>query len=543
MTDFKKYKNFQQLILHISMDFINLSPSKVDATINHALAVIGKFTNSDRSYVFQLNRGDNTLSNSHEWCADGIEPQIDNLQNVQLKSHPWFSKHLLGKEPVLINDVQNLPEEAREEKTHLQAQGIQSLLVAPMIYSNSQIGLVGFDTVRHKRKWSDNRVELLRVIADIFTNALIHRSVVTKMHESEEQHRLLVENLNDGIVISQNDKFIFLNKQFAGMLGYSYDELIMADYRSVYTNKGLEILQERAQRRQKGESVPSRYETVFKKKNGSNLNVEANVRIINYHNAPATFAVISDITDRKKTERYQRKLETELLKRQKVTSMGLFAGGIVHNIRNILTVIIGRAQLLKQKMPDLKEPDIIIVNADKIVKMTDNFLKKSKREQIEKATDIDLNDLLKTEIVYMESNQYVKNRINIRFDLDREIPAVRGHYIDFAHAISGIIEFSINAMEKSSCRDLHVHTESNAKTITLSISHTGETLSEEDMNSVFTPFYSLKKFAGKWDISSEQLKTMQLFNAYILLERYRVKFKIETDSEKHTSFYLIIPVT
>ena len=273
------------------------------------------------------------------------------------------------------------------------------------------------------------------------------------------------------------------------------------------------------------------------------MNVEANVRIINYHNAPATFAVISDITDRKKTEKYQRKLEAELLKRQKVTSMGLFAGGIVHNIRNILTVIIGRAQLLKQKMPDLKEPDIIITNANKILKMADNFIKKAKREQIEKVTDIDLNDLLKTEIINMESNQYVKNRINIRFDLDREIPAVRGHYIDFAHAISGIIEFSINAMEQTPRRDLHVHTESNAETIILSISHTGETLPEEDVNSVFTPFYSLKKFAGKRDMGGEQLKTMQLFNAYILLERYRVKFRIETDSEKHTIFYLTIPVT
>ena len=58
------------------------------------------------------------------------------------------------------------------------------------------------------------------------------------------------------------------------------------------------------------------------------------------------------------------------------------------------------------------------------------------------ATDIDLNDLLKTDIAYMESNQYVKNRANIQFDLDRNIPTVRGHYIDFTHAISGILEFS-----------------------------------------------------------------------------------------------------
>ncbi|MBU0712369.1 PAS domain S-box protein [bacterium] len=543
MVDFKKPENLQQLILHISTDFINLSPRKVDAAINHALEIIGKFTGSDRTYVLQLNRSNNTLSNSHEWCADNIVPQIANLQHVRLHDRPWFNEYLLSKEPVLINDVRELPERASTEKAELLAQGIQSLVAVPMIYSNSQIGLVGFDSVRRKRQWTNDEVELLQVIADIFTNALVHRSVVSKLHESEEQYRLLIENLNDGIVISQNDKFIFLNKQFAEMLGYSYHELIMADYRSVYTDEGLEILQERSRRRQRGETVPSRYETIFKKKDGSRLDVEANVRIINYHNAPATFAIVSDITDRKKTEMYQRKLEVEILKRQKVSSRGIFAGGIVHNIRNTLTVIMGRAQLLKQKMPDLKEPDIIISNANKIVQMADNFIKKTKREQLEIATDIDLNDLLKTDIAYMESNQYVKNRADIQFDLDRNIPTIRGHYIDFTHAISGILEFSINAMGKSSRRELHIHTESDEKAIILSISHTGEALSDEDRSSVFTPFYSLKKFAGKRNLGIAQLATMQLFNAYNLLERYRVKFRIETDAEKRTIFYLIIPVS
>jgi len=543
MVERKEPEDLQQLILHISTDFINLSPRKVDATIDHALEIIGKYTGSDRAYVFQLNRTDNTISNSHEWCADSIEPQIANLQKIRLSERPWFSEYLLGKEPVLINDVQELPERASLEKAELLAQAIQSLIVVPMIYSNSQIGLVGFDSVRQKRVWTDNEVELLKVIADIFTNALVHRSVVSKLHESEEQHRFLIENLNDGIVISQNDKFIFLNKQFAEMLGYTYDDLIMADYRSVYTDEGLEILMERSRRRQRGEEVSSRYETIFKKKDGSRLDVEANVRIINYHNAPATFAIVSDITERKKAEMYQRKLEVELLKRQKVSSMGIFAGGIVHNIRNTLTVIMGRAQLLKQKMPDLKEPDIIISNANKIVQMADNFIKKAKREQIEKATDIDLNDLLKTDIAYMESNQYVKNSADIQFDLDRNIPAIRGHYIDFTHAISEILEFSINAMEKSPRRELRIHTESDENAIILTISHTGKPLSDEDKDSVFTPFYSLKKFAGKRDLGVEQLATMQLFNAYSLLERYKVRFRVETDADKCTIFYLTIPVS
>ncbi|MGC9363971.1 MAG: PAS domain-containing protein [Fidelibacterota bacterium] len=131
---------------------------------------------------------------------------------------------------------------------------------------------------------------------------------ITEITESqilskEEKYRLLVENIKDGIVISQSDKFIFFNRQFATMLGYTVDELLMRDYRDVYNERGLAILYERSRRRERGEQVPSQYETVFKRKDGSEIDVEANVTIINYQGNTATFAVIRDITERKKAER------------------------------------------------------------------------------------------------------------------------------------------------------------------------------------------------------------------------------------------------
>ena len=125
--------------------------------------------------------------------------------------------------------------------------------------------------------------------------------------EKEEKYRLLVENIQDGIVISQFDKFIFINERFARMLGYTVKELLMRDYRDVYTEKGLQILSERHGRRQRGEVVPSKYETVFKRKDGSEIDVEANVTIIDYKGNPATFAVIRDIRERKRAEQEIRK--------------------------------------------------------------------------------------------------------------------------------------------------------------------------------------------------------------------------------------------
>ena len=75
------------------------------------------------------------------------------------------------------------------------------------------------------------------------------------LKDSEEKYRLLVENLNDAIVISHNDKFIYFNTQFADLLGYDPEELMLKDYREIYSKKSINILK----KRQTNEIVVRRY--------------------------------------------------------------------------------------------------------------------------------------------------------------------------------------------------------------------------------------------------------------------------------------------
>ncbi|MBU0471953.1 MAG: PAS domain S-box protein, partial [Nanoarchaeota archaeon] len=85
------------------------------------------------------------------------------------------------------------------------------------------------------------------------------------LKESEETYRLLVETSKNGIVISQKDKFIFINECFANILGYEKEELLMKNYEEVYTEDGVETLLERQRRRNAGEEIPLSYETTFRR--------------------------------------------------------------------------------------------------------------------------------------------------------------------------------------------------------------------------------------------------------------------------------------
>ncbi|MCI4627015.1 MAG: ATP-binding protein, partial [Candidatus Magnetoovum sp. WYHC-5] len=177
----------EKLVSIISKDFINIDVDKLDSAINDALQKVGDFAGVDRSYIFIFYDNAKKASNTHEWCAHGITPEIQNLQNIETTAIPWWMSKMHRLECIHIPRVCDLPKEASAEKTILQAQDIQSLLVVPMIYANALYGFVGFDTVRTEKTWTTEDIEMLNMLGDIFTNALRRKQMETQLRLSQER--------------------------------------------------------------------------------------------------------------------------------------------------------------------------------------------------------------------------------------------------------------------------------------------------------------------------------------------------------------------
>ncbi|RKY59858.1 MAG: hypothetical protein DRP96_06475 [Candidatus Neomarinimicrobiota bacterium] len=209
------------------------------------------------------------------------------------KIYGWKADELKGK---IFHDVLQ-PEYrycSREEvMTKLKTEGVWSGEIVHHRKDGQPISMTS--TISVLKDAAGNQTGLVSVNHDITTQKLAEEV----LKESEEKYRLLVESSRDAIVISQNDKFIFINDAFAQMLGYPKEELLMMDYQNVYTENAVHVLEGRKKQRSRGAAVPDRYETVFRKKDGSEIPVEANIRIIDYHGQKATFAVIRDITKQK----------------------------------------------------------------------------------------------------------------------------------------------------------------------------------------------------------------------------------------------------
>ncbi len=168
ITEQHAHHNTLQLLVEMAKSFINLPVEKADSAINNALKTIGKFVGADRSYVFRYNFRNNTFTNTYEWCAKGITPEIDNLQD-QSNEHitEWVEAHLKN-EAVHIYDVSVLPE--GKLKSILEKQQIKSTLIIPMWSGKELIGFVGFDFVRNFHSYSEREKQILNVFAELLVN-------------------------------------------------------------------------------------------------------------------------------------------------------------------------------------------------------------------------------------------------------------------------------------------------------------------------------------------------------------------------------------
>ena len=188
---------FEDLLTQISTHFINLTSEEIDAAIEGALQIIGEFEDVDRSYVFLLNHQEQTMNNTHEWCAAGIEAQIENLKNIPLNIMPWWMAKLEKFETINIERVDELPEEAAVEKELLRAQDIQSVVVLPLIFHKTLNGFVGFDFVRSAREWSNDNIAMLKMFANILSNALERKNTESALRESEARNSALLNAIPD----------------------------------------------------------------------------------------------------------------------------------------------------------------------------------------------------------------------------------------------------------------------------------------------------------------------------------------------------------
>ncbi len=182
----------ENLLVSISFDLIKNQYHAMDQVITSALCKAGEFVGADRAYRFVYDIKKQTTSNTHEWCADGIDPEIANLQGIPVDAmRLWMTAHEAGL-PFFVRNVQDFPV-GHSLRNILEPQGIKSLVTIPLMMDETCIGFIGFDAVRKERLWTDVDLTLLRLLADLLVNA-----------EVRLQHESLIQSQNLALISARD---------------------------------------------------------------------------------------------------------------------------------------------------------------------------------------------------------------------------------------------------------------------------------------------------------------------------------------------------
>jgi diguanylate cyclase (GGDEF)-like protein/PAS domain S-box-containing protein len=191
----------EELISQVSRRCINLPPDELDEGLEESIALLGAFAQADRAYVFQLHGdpGSPLMHHTHEWCAQGVDSRMGNMNTLPLDSMPWFAKRLRAGDIVYVKDVPSLPDSAAAERVLLSSYGVKTLLTVPISNYSGLYGFIGFHAVRTRRLWSKDVIGLMQLVAECFANAMERREARRALARSEDRYDEVLANTHDAI--------------------------------------------------------------------------------------------------------------------------------------------------------------------------------------------------------------------------------------------------------------------------------------------------------------------------------------------------------
>jgi len=333
------------------------------------------------------------------------------------------------------------------------------------------------------------------------------------LRESEEKLRTIFENASDFIIwVDENGTIIDVNSKIKDMVGYKRAEVIGKNFAEfpIFSPEAMQdVIREVDRALKSGDTKLLELEVT--RKDGVSVPVEVSAKVIqSTKGGLGVLAAIRDISERKRAEEEKARLETQLQQAKKMEAIGTLAGGVAHDLNNVLSGIVGYPDLLLMQLPEgspLKKPILTIQDTGRKAAAIVQDLLTLARRGVSVSEVANLNTIIEE---YLNSPEYGKLMsfhpgVEVEVNLDTDLLNVQASPVHLSKTIMNLTSNAAEAMTEGGKLSISTKNRYIDKPIkgydyieegdyaVLMVSDTGTGMTSEDMERIFEPFYTKKK--------------------------------------------------
>jgi PAS domain S-box-containing protein len=193
----------ERILGEISRTLIRLNLPKSNEIIHRCLEILGEFSGVDRAYIFEFENELEVMNNTYEWVRAGISQEIGNLQKVPTESVPMAMRTLFEKGLYRLDSIEDIPDLTEKELEVYNSQSIKSLLIVKIQQGSEILGFVGFDSVKNYQSWSEESIEMLKIVSDMLSIALSNIKYQRQLQEKEKSLLAFYDRINEDLEIAK----------------------------------------------------------------------------------------------------------------------------------------------------------------------------------------------------------------------------------------------------------------------------------------------------------------------------------------------------